>query len=445
MKIADTVRLATTNLRQNKRRSVTVVVTMAVIFGLVMGVGFFVGGMHNLLMKSAIGQTGKLYLNVGYTAQGGTGGKKIDTLDETVPGLEKLVEQYGGKKVGTVKVYDSVELGQVTAVSRDLAEALAIEPLRAVPDGKIGAIKAEGREVDLPEQFVVVGKFRGSSRLDMTVGGFSPSNFFVGGIWNFGAPEYYLVDGDLTEKYMLEEQQRSLKESEKYLKELPAAQESDWIDLGYKKSPFVSIVAKFASYEQAQKFYDAVYADGIKGVPETVICNGVSYSLTTGDFVGHTMDVARTMDYTINTIITPVVVVLAVVALLVAVSTFAHLVESDTATILLYRARGASLGQVYLIYFIYLLELCLLAVVMSILVGLVLALGMSVISVLAGFGGAVQEFFGLAKAPFLLLIGVDVTFWRAVGLILLVAPVVLLMTSWRFSSRHIAKRLKEDM
>lgn len=37
MKLRDVGRLATANLRQNGRRSVTVILTMAVIFGLVMG------------------------------------------------------------------------------------------------------------------------------------------------------------------------------------------------------------------------------------------------------------------------------------------------------------------------------------------------------------------------------------------------------------------------
>lgn len=40
MRFGDTYRLATTNLRKNKRRSITVIMTMAVIFGLIIGVSF---------------------------------------------------------------------------------------------------------------------------------------------------------------------------------------------------------------------------------------------------------------------------------------------------------------------------------------------------------------------------------------------------------------------
>ena len=66
MKLRDVGRLATANLRQSRRRSVTVILTMAVIFGLVMGVGFFVRGMRNFMIKAAVEQTEKIYLSVGY-------------------------------------------------------------------------------------------------------------------------------------------------------------------------------------------------------------------------------------------------------------------------------------------------------------------------------------------------------------------------------------------
>lgn len=230
------------------------------------------------------------------------------------------------------------------------------------------------------------------------------------------------------------------------MENLPAAREEDWENLNYKKAPFVEIVAGFSDYERAFEFYNAAMSEDFEGVPTAAVYNGMSYGLVVDDFAGrHTISVIRAANYNTNVLLTPIIVVLAVVALLVAVSTFAHLVESDAATISLYRARGASTLQVYLVYLIYLLELCLLAVGLSIVFGLVLALGMSVMSAVAGFGEAVQGFFGLERAPFLILVGIDVIFWRSVGLMFLVVLMVMIMTSWRFSSRHIAKKLKEDM
>lgn len=420
MKLRDVGRLATANLRQSRRRSVTVILTMAVIFGLAIGAGFFVRGMRNFMIKAAVEQTEKIYISAGYAVGGAMGAVGVESPEGALAELAGLpVEQYDGKEVGIVKTYSHAGLGQDYVISQSVAEALSIDALREVPDGKIGILIAQGREgeVELPEEFVAVGEFRSPKRDNLLVNGPSPSNLFVGGLWNYGAAEYYILDGVETERYFADD-----------------------------KAPLVSIVVEFSRYQQALKFYNDVQSDAVDGVPIAVSYGGDSYGLMADDFVGHTMSVVRNMDYTINVILAPIIVVLAIIALLVTVSTFVHLIESDAPTIALYKARGASIWQLYLVYFVYLLELCVLAAVLSIIVGLMLALGMSVMSVAMGFGEAVQGFFGLERAPIIVILaGVDATFWRALGLMLLVAPVVLLLTSWRFSSRHIAKSLKENM
>lgn len=424
MRPQDVIRLATANLRQSRRRSVTIILTMAVIFGLVMGVGFFARGIRSFMIKAAVEQTEKVYISVSYIVGGAGGAVDVGSSDGALAELANLpIEQYDGKKVGVVKVYHHVGLGQNYGqnyvISQSVAEALSIESLREVPDGKIGILIARGLEgeVELPEQFVAMGEFRSPERDDLLVGGLSPSNLFVGGLWNYGATKYYIGDGAEAERYFADDE-----------------------------APLVSVVVEFSRYEQALKFYDDIQSDVVDGVPIAVSYGGDSYELMVDDFVGHTMSVVRNMDYTINIILVPIIVVLAIIALLVTVSTFVHLIESDAPIIALYKARGASIWQLYLIYFVYLLELCVLAAVLSIIVGLTLALGMSVMSMVMGFGGAVQEFFGLERVPIIVILaGVDATFWRALGLMLLVAPVVLLLTSWRFSSRHIEKSLKENM
>lgn len=424
MKLQDVGRLATANLRQNGRRSVTVILTMAVIFGLAIGAGFFVRGMRNFMIKAAVEQTEKIYISAGYVVGGASDAVDVGSPDGALAKLADLpVEQCDGKEVGIVKTYSHAGLGQDYGqnyvISQGVAEALSIEPLREVPDGKIGVLVAQGQEgeVELPEQFVAVGEFRNPKRDDLLVDGPSPSNLFVGGLWNYGAPKYYVLDGAVTERYFADD-----------------------------KAPLVSIVVEFSRYQQALKFYDDVQSDAVDGVPMAVSYDGDSYGLMADDFVGHTMSVVRNMNYTVDVILAPIIVVLAIIALLVTVSTFVHLIESDAPTIALYKARGASIWQLYLVYFVYLLELCVLAAVLSIIVGLMLALGMSVMSVAMGFGGAVQGFFGLEQAPIIVILaGIDATFWRALGLMLLVVPAVLLLTSWRFSSRHIAKSLKENM
>jgi hypothetical protein len=450
MRFGDTYRLATTNLRKNKRRSITVIMTMAVIFGLIIGVSFFTRGTWNLLLKSSFGQSGQTYLSLGYTVRGGKGEENVNSLIDTIPSLDAFVKQYGGRVVGIMETYDQIGNDQIRVIDRGVAEILAIGSVQEVPDGKIGVLTVQNwGGMEESSQFVKVGELCKPDRNDMIVQDLAPSNMFVGSIWSFGTPEYYLVDSVMAKEYAENELKKSFEKYEDYIESLPESDitEQDQEDLFYKKSPSIEVVAEFDDYQQALKLVDsAENATDFKTVPKAVNYNGVSYGLSVEDLFGHyTTGIVRKMNYSTDIVLAPIILILTAVALIVVLSTFAHLVESDIATILLYRVRGASLGQVYFIYLVYLLELCLLAVGLSIMIGLILTLGMSTMNALAGFSEAVQGFFGLAKAPFGLLVGIDTVFWRSIGLMLLTAPIILLMTSWRFSSKHIAKKLKEEM
>ena len=136
-------------------------------------------------------------------------------------------------------------------------------------------------------------------------------------------------------------------------------------------------------------------------------------------------------------------VIILIVAVVIATFTFAHLVDQDANTIALYRSMGATANNIYLIYFLYLLELCLLALVVSLLLGVV------VVGVMAWMNaGALaekwQSFWALSELPKVSLFGIDWHFWMVVIVMLLIAPAALIFTQGRFSSRHIAKQLKED-
>lgn len=69
----------------------------------------------------------------------------------------------------------------------------------------------------------------------------------------------------------------------------------------------------------------------------------------------------------------PICVVLLVVSALVLAFTLAHLVSQSARTFALYRSLGASRGQILLIYFLYLLEICFWAMLLAIGVAITLA------------------------------------------------------------------------
>ena len=68
---------------------------------------------------------------------------------------------------------------------------------------------------------------------------------------------------------------------------------------------------------------------------------------------------------------------LAVVAAVVLITTVVRLVGQEKRTVWLYRAMGATKREIILVYFLYVMELCVLAVGLALLVAVVVALGMS--------------------------------------------------------------------
>lgn len=141
--------------------------------------------------------------------------------------------------------------------------------------------------------------------------------------------------------------------------------------------------------------------------------------------------------------IRPASLVLMAVSAFILAFTMAHLIASSTKTFILYRSIGASRGQILLIYFVYLLELCVKAAVFAI----VLALLIAGVATAVGWNYLLDQFAILyPKAPQFLpiLLGVN---WRCLETIIcmfLAAPVSFLLCLDQFSSKKIAQKLKGD-
>lgn len=96
-----------------------------------------------------------------------------------------------------------------------------------------------------------------------------------------------------------------------------------------------------------------------------------------------------------------------------------------------------------MVYFIYLLELFLLAVVVSVLIGL------GVVAVVSlGNAGILAEnlqmYYDLSSVPKVTLLGIDWRFFFTIGLMLVAVIMALFLSADRFSKRRIAMALKKD-
>lgn len=135
-------------------------------------------------------------------------------------------------------------------------------------------------------------------------------------------------------------------------------------------------------------------------------------------------------------------IVFAVLAAVIMVLTFAHLLDQDAQMIALYRATGATTGDVVKITTCYLVQMSLLAIGLAMLIGLMLAGGVSLASA-GDLRVAAEAHYGVTLKQGMALIGFDAgEYFTVVGVIVAMVPLALLLTADRLSGKHLAARLK---
>ena len=452
LKFSDAVRLSWSNIAQHKKRSAVIILTISLLFGVIMGFNFITSGIEETTISASAGQTGgEVYIEARYGSWGGNAGfgsiynpeemSKISlelVVDEVADErIGERVKEYGGEVVGYYWYYQLDYPYRV--ITKSAVEQFIDEELWAsIPEDKVPTIMPEGwkartfsfnGETDtrlrdrLGDNLYRVGSVPSTEAGKPTIDGFNPLNIILAQLVSATNDDFWLVDdGSGKVEQFVKDQ------LEEYL-----SGDSGW----YNTAPVQkTAVVKFDDPYKAVEFASPDEEKfGIK--------------LYTGDFKYNTQDLFGTTLMVVDSfnmqrvLLIAVEILLLIVATIIAVLTFAHLIDSDAATVALYRAMGASTGNIYLIYFLYLVELCLLAVVATIAIALIF-IGLMAITSMGVLAERLQEFYNLNYLPKITLFRLNGAFWFIVIVILMVAPLSLLLTLRRFSAKHIAKKLKED-
>ena len=132
--------------------------------------------------------------------------------------------------------------------------------------------------------------------------------------------------------------------------------------------------------------------------------------------------------------------VLAVIAVLIALSTYVRLLGGDVKIIALYHAMGATGWQIRLVYLTYLVMLSVLAVGFAVILGLGLAAGLSLVNMAAlkevfamGFGVVTEEIW---------LVGWSEVIWWLAGALLVAAGLAVVLGNGNFAGKELGKRMK---
>ncbi len=135
-----------------------------------------------------------------------------------------------------------------------------------------------------------------------------------------------------------------------------------------------------------------------------------------------------------------VAAVLGVIAVIIALSTYARLIGKDMKIISLYHAMGATGKQIRIVYIVYLMMLSVMAVGFALVVGLGLAAVLSMVNMTA----LEQMFmlgFGVVKDG-VWLIGWNSLLWYLIGAMMLTAVVAVCLGNGNFKVKELAKRMK---
>lgn len=444
LKFSDALRLSWSNIAQHKKRSMIIVLTISLLFGVIMGFNFIASGIEETTIAASAGQTGgEVYIEARYSNWGGNADfnsirspEEISQIslepvlsEEDDKKIRERVAEYGGEVAGyywyyqldyPYRVIDKVVVEQF--IDADLWESLPDEMMPVImPEGWEPPTYAESFAERISGTLYRVGSIPSTEAGRPTLAGFNPLNVILAQLsWATNNDFWLIDDGSGKVEQFIREQ------LEQYLLE----------GRSYNTAPVQKItVAKFDDPYKAVEF-DSPNEEkfGVKLY--------TNFKYNAQDLFGTTLMVANSFNLQ-KVLLIAVEILLLIVATIVAVVTFAHLIDQDAATVALYRAMGASTDNIYLIYLLYLVELCLLAVIATIVIAF-LFIGVLALTSAGALAERLQAFYNLSYLPKVTLFMFNGAFWFILLVIMAVAPLSLLFTMRRFSAKHIAKKLKED-
>lgn len=452
LKISDAFRLSWSNISQHKKRSALIIFTISLLFSLVMGLGFIIAGIEKTVISASAGQTKEnVYIEVKHNERNKNAlsfnnadsifnpeeVSKIDLkpkLNKTTDAkIRERASKYGGEVIGYYWCY---KFGYgYCIVDKTVAENFINNdlwqktpkgkiPMLAIKDWKLPNTKEyEDLRLRIGETLHQVGDIPSTKSGSPTLEGFNPINIVLTQLYGNHNDSFLLIDdgSDRVEQYVKDQ-------LSKYLAERGA-----FYDIKTVKK---HAVIKFSSPQKAVAFTSPESEFfGIKAYN-----SDSEYSST--DLIGTTLRVTSSFDGQRRWLLYLQIIIL-LIAIFIATMTFAHLIDQDAATVALYRAMGATTKNIYLIYFLYLVELCFLAAISTVIISLLFVSTLALTSA-GSLALRLQDFYNLTYLPEVAMFKFNDIFWLIIITIIIIAPFSLLFTLRRFSSKHIAKKLKED-
>jgi len=476
MKVFDLVKLGHTNVLSQKKRSVTVVVVIGVLFSILFAVMFILQGMENVLLQNASRQSDKIRLtNIVFCENSADASGVCQSRAEAEAIVQKWAAKFNGYLDGGIWVYqDEKGVGSYAIEKKFIEDYLQT--------------KIDTEEDVLP----IVASIGWASRWYWFDEGRAKATGNVGEITQMSAGQIEKMQNDLLGQVIKERDSYSIyydEETESPKVEVipqntlyqvvgfsnggngslvipTRADEINWLNVplgmisgeaglnlliiddgsdfmqeylaNNLKKYFYIPIASFDKLEDAYEYYSYDACGG------GIVTDCRSDNIKISGFMGNQVSVHDAF-VRIYKVLNLFQIVLTVVAIIIMVFTFIHLLGQDVATVALYRALGATKLEIYFIYLVYLVELCIFAIIFAVIAALVLSLLVSLLSS-DGLYYALANYYGMmpslvATQP-LLLIGLNNHILMLVLTMLFVGAASSLLTIPQLSDANISKRMK---
>ena len=448
MKLSDTLALSWKNVFYHKKRSLTVIITISILFSTILAYSILVKSIEKLAISASISQTkNKIYLTVQNTEKNSvtseitTTNNNLSKLNlspvvnqDSIEDIKKEISEYNGKIVGFYKSYQLDFPYQI--IDKQVAESFIDKNLWSnMPQDKIPVITMEDwnfpdtpdykdKKNRLENEIFKVGFIPSLNTKENT----SEKYTFLAPLFQ-GLPKnmkdllLFIDDGTgKIEKFIK-------KQIETYLQE---DTEKNFVSQNQMEA---SPVITFSSPDDLSRYmYPGKTFLGIRDYREQ--------KYTYQDIFGTTVDLISNLE-SLNSLFIICFLTLLLITIVITLVTLSHIIEEDIPIITLYRAFGASTPNICIIYLLYLFELMILSVI-SIFFFITFFLILLVLFFSGTISEALMNFYNLKQIPqFHFSIDPD-TIITIIITILVVAPISLLLSIKQFSPKQIAKRLKAD-
>ena len=420
----DMLRLSRVALGGHKKRNRLVVLTIVTLFFMIFIVSIIYQGLENTIIDASASNTGGIvYIKTGFIQDyyyhkdyGRLTSQHLPENTEAI--ITERIKQYHGEIIGRVSDISNQQEWKYNVISLSAVEDF-IDNYDTMT--KIAVIKSKDDNGSLAEDFQILGTYPSTAR-----GRIGSQNIFFD-------PVLEQINPSPQEIFVIDDGSKEFLEYINHENEI-------WREIrgyNYDPTPVMFYVVKFNNARDAAKYYSNLVLDGIK----------YGYNLSSGyryevkDLFNNTISVA--MSFTFYQIIMLVLLVVFIVfAFWITVLTFAHIADEDVATIALYRSMGARTFDIYLIYGLYLLELCMISLAICMLLTLAVA-GIVFTFSAQNLVTALQEFYQIATTPRATFVGINGIIVLAMFAMIVTVPITMLLLSRKFSAKQIAQKLKE--